>query len=292
MRELDSLSNLTHYRSRTIPSIYLYDEAANQLAAGTIKNFLNYVLMHDVCPEYEDDIQAARAICDIAPLELRMTHDLLNELPGNFNAIANSLFTDRLVDKLDVTENFDKLLMFRFAVLLSPLSGDVKKKFLSFKDPSTNKVVNTKEETYQVIEKIKLSRAKVKENQQELEKAGHSGKWNPTGVIKVKPSIIEFGYDNLPRADEVDLSNALPEDYLVEEELLVKFEKGMKIKAVVCELDFGIRFIKEIKDVRVSFDLFLPQMLMENWKDPVPNDRPPPSVSNPNVEENAMDDDE
>ena len=55
--------------------------------------------------------------------------------------------------------------------------------------------------------------------------------------------------------------------------------------------DFGgLRFIKKALDVRVSFDTFLPQSLMTRWREPVPNERPPPSVANPNAESAAAGD--
>lgn len=37
---------------------------------GIIRNFLNYLLYHDVCPEYKDQIYAARALCDRASTEI------------------------------------------------------------------------------------------------------------------------------------------------------------------------------------------------------------------------------
>ncbi|KAI1379503.1 Argonaute siRNA chaperone complex subunit Arb1-domain-containing protein [Hypoxylon crocopeplum] len=276
------------FLSRIIPNIYMYDDVANRKAADTVKNFLNYVLMHDVCPEYIENIKAARNICDIAPIELRMVHELLQQLPGAFNAAASSLFCYRLVDKSDEVENFDKLITFRLTVLLAMIDQKIKDELMSTDDPTTIRVINTKEEAYEVVDIIKPRRKDILVIQEELEKAGQAGKANPTGIIKLKPTIIEFGFDNLPRADEVDLSNAESEEYLLEEDLLAKFEKGMKITTVVCELNIGVRFIKEIKDVRVSFDQFLPQMLMENWKDNVPNDRPPPSASSPNTEDKAL----
>ncbi|KAL7627744.1 hypothetical protein AAE478_001939 [Parahypoxylon ruwenzoriense] len=278
------------FLSRTIIELYMYDEQAIKMAADLIKNFLNYVLMHDVCPEYIDDVMAARDICNIAPIELRSAHELTRALPGAFNESARLLFCDRLVDNLDVAENFDKLIRFRVTVLLSmQVDQKVKDKITSMEDPSNIRVVGTKEETYKVVDIIQPRRKDVIMVEEQLRETGHGGKAKLAGALKLKPSIVETGYDNVPRADEIDLSNAESEDYLLENDLLLKFEKGMKIEAVVCELNIGIRFIKEILNIHVSFDLFLPQMLMKNWKDPVPNERPPPSAANPGFEEEVVD---
>ncbi|KAI0161047.1 Argonaute complex, subunit Arb1 [Hypoxylon sp. FL1284] len=278
------------FLSRTIPGLYMYDEPAIRKAAELVKNFLNYVLFHDVCPEYTTDVMAARNICDTAPVKLRTVHELHSELPGNFSRSASQLFYDREVDRIDENENvnFDKLLMFRLTVIFSALvSDEVKKQFVKEEDPTNISVVDTKEETYEVVDVTRPHHKHVEAVEEQLKKNGYGGKAKPAGILKLKKSIIDFGYDNIPRPDEVDMSNAKVEEYLLEDELLSKLEKGMKIRAVVCKLSIGLRFIKEIKDVRVSFDLFLPQMLMEYWKDPVPNTRPAPSATNPNAEEDA-----
>ncbi|KAI1134434.1 Argonaute siRNA chaperone complex subunit Arb1-domain-containing protein [Hypoxylon sp. FL0543] len=276
------------FLSRLIPGIYMYDEAANRQAANLVKNFLNYVLMHDACPEYEDDVKAARRICDIAPLELRMMHELIHELPGTFNTTTKSLFCEGEVKRSDEDEIYGKLVTFRVTVLSSPVDEKIKDKIMNSGDPTTIYVVDTKEETYEVVDIVRPSKRDISMVEEQLKKAGHPGKGKPAGVLKLKPSIIDFGFDNLPRSDESELDSIELEEYLLEGDFLAKFEKGVKIKAVVCKLNIGLRFIKEVKDVRASFDLFLPQMLMENWKEPVPNERPPPSASNPNAEEEAI----
>ncbi|KAI5868373.1 Argonaute siRNA chaperone complex subunit Arb1-domain-containing protein [Durotheca rogersii] len=281
------------FLSRTVLSMYLYDEKAIKMAADLVKNFLNYVLVHNACPEYLDDLMAARNICSIAPMELRSTIELFRSLPGAFNTAARSLFCDRRVDNLEVAENFDRLVTFRVATLVSPYRNqEIAANIAKIEDPSTIHVVSTKEETYEVLEILRpTDRGIITLVKEQLEQSGHGGKGELAGVLKVKPSAIEFGFDNMPTVDEINLSKTEPEEFLLENDLLVKFEKGMKIKAIVCELNVGIRFIKEVLDVRASFDLLLPQALMENWKDPVPNERPAPSATSAEAGEEAMDDD-
>jgi hypothetical protein len=50
-----------------------------------VHNFLNYVLMHSVCPEYTADIIQAQKICQAAKLQLCGIRLLASELPGKFN---------------------------------------------------------------------------------------------------------------------------------------------------------------------------------------------------------------
>ncbi|KAI1396808.1 Argonaute siRNA chaperone complex subunit Arb1-domain-containing protein [Hypoxylon fuscum] len=298
---VDFESIVKGFLSRSIPDVFLYDEPINRKAADLVKNFLNYVLMHDVCPEYTNDILAARNICEIAPMELRLVVELYTGLPGKFNTAASSLFLDGKVtettDNSEDTENMDNLVIFRVTVLFSVLVDDKIKKNLLEDDVGNIYVVNNKEEkTYEVVETIQPNRKHVQKVEERLQKEGMAGKGKPAGILKLKPSVIEYGYGNELRLDEFDHDSAKVEEYLLEDELLAKFEVGMKIRAVVCELNIGIHFIKEVKEIRASFDQFLPQMLMDGWKEPVPNERPPPSASNPNanpsVEEEAVEGDE
>lgn len=267
------------------PDWYVYDEKAIQLAASLIKNFLNYVLMHDVCPEYARDVVAARRICDIAPTELRHMHELILELPGTFNCAARSLFCERQVEHLEQEENYEALVQFRLTILLWSLSN--KARVLKADDPTTIRVISTTEETYQIlgVERPRQKDKRTVSEQLETMELKDKIKLKPAGFICVVPTIIAHGWGNTPRPDEVDFSDAKQEEFVLEDELLAKFEVGMKIHITVCELNIGLRFIKEVHDVRVSFDTFLPQNLMTSWKDPAPNERSPPSIHDPNAEE-------
>ncbi|RYP93675.1 hypothetical protein DL770_000206 [Monosporascus sp. CRB-9-2] len=292
--EIDFEGVVKGFLSRTILDIYMYDEVAIEKASKLIKNFLNYVLQHDACPEYVDNIMAARNICDIAPLEMRATHELVHELPGIFNGAAASLFCgdERAVDDLDKPENFDKLVVFRLTVLDTCDNPEQRKKLAELMgDPASIRSLATKEETYEVRDIIRPRHKHKKVLEGQLAQMQLQDKVRPAGRAVLRPAIIEHGYDNLPRPDEVDLSGAPAEEYLLEDELLAKLERGMKLRLTVCELDVGgvrVRIIRDVLDIRVSFDTFLPQTLLAKWKDPDPNERPPPSVANPGAEEKAV----
>lgn len=132
----------------------MYDTEAIQLAADLIKNFLNYVLMQDVCPEYKNNIISARHVCDTAPTELRYMHELMSQLPGTFNLAARSLFCEGGIENIDEDKNYEALVVFRLTALLSP-SGEGGKKYkeqiLKHKDPTSIRVISTAEQTYQVL---------------------------------------------------------------------------------------------------------------------------------------------
>ncbi|KAI0408977.1 hypothetical protein F4802DRAFT_616747 [Xylaria palmicola] len=289
--EVDFEAIAKGFFSRTLTDWYMYDEVAIKIAADLVRNFLNYVLMHDVCPEYTDDVMAARNICDIAPAELRYMNELILGLPGVFNSAARSLFCDGKVSHLDKDENYDALVQFRLTALLWSLSEKTKQckeKILQAEDPTTIKVVSTREGTYQVLAVERPRRKDKKVVDEQLTAMKLAVKLKPAGLIRVVPSIIEHGWGNMPRPEEVDFRDTEKEEFVLEDELLASVEVGMKMHLTVCELNIGLSFIKEVHDVRVSFDTFLPQYLMTNWKEPVPNERPPPSIHNPDSVEKAM----
>ena len=281
--------------------MYMYDGPAITKAAGLIKNFLNYVLAHDACPEYAANIMAARNVCDAAPQELRAAYELLTSLPGSFNGATASLFCAREDgDGLGKQEDFDEWVIFRLTVLERLTNTETRKKLAGLNDPSAIRAVDTREQEYEVRD-IQRPRVKYKKMfEEELARQGlGGGRVKPAGRVILGPAIIAHGRHGLPRPDEVDFSGAPGEQYLLEDELLAKLQPGMKLRLVTCGLAFaddggedfgGLRFIKKALDVRVSFDTFLPQSLMARWREPVPNERPAPSVANPNTESAAAGD--
>lgn len=77
-------------------SVLMHFELPNQevikLSVGLIRNFLNYLLHHDVCPDYRDQVNASRGVCDLAEKELWCTTQLSILLPGDFNRACSEVF--------------------------------------------------------------------------------------------------------------------------------------------------------------------------------------------------------
>ena len=57
-----------------------------------IRNFLNYLLHHDVCPEYKDQVYAARDSCTLAAQQIWACHGAVTSLPGDFSIACSTLF--------------------------------------------------------------------------------------------------------------------------------------------------------------------------------------------------------
>ncbi|KAI0478594.1 Argonaute siRNA chaperone complex subunit Arb1-domain-containing protein [Xylariaceae sp. FL0804] len=317
--EVDFESIAKGFLSQTISSLYMYDLIAIKKAADLVKNFLNYVLQHDVCPEYHSDIMAARRICDIAPTEMRHTHELYHLLPGDFNRAAGTLFCDGRVRDLDSDDaSFAAWCRFRLTVFLWCPDGGVHAKLRAVNDtPAAIRVVGTPEsQAYEVVGVQRPHQGDVERVAESLAQLGQTANVKPAGRVRVVPTVLEHGWGNLPRADEIRAARrdkqqqqqqveaeqqhkdknkgAKKEEekeedgdgkegvwLILEDELLARVEVGMRMELTVVALDVGVRFVRAVHDVRVSFDTLLPQHLMAGFKDPVPNERPAPSVRDP-----------
>ncbi|KNG89813.1 hypothetical protein ANOM_002861 [Aspergillus nomiae NRRL 13137] len=75
-----------------------------KLATVTIRNFLSYLLYHEVCPEYKENIEEARRSCDIAAKELWQNQEFATSSPGDFNKACSTLFGGFFYD-VNVEEN-------------------------------------------------------------------------------------------------------------------------------------------------------------------------------------------
>lgn len=307
---------LTFSRSRWIPENYprhsdIHDD--NVQAAELINNFLSYLQLHDVCPEYNTQIIEARAICDAAPSALRKASGLYRELMGTFNTAAkylfcdggaNNVYTSPAVNEQDVKQDdsddktcdietekldpYDQFLIFRLSVIAA--ANDMKHPIVD-KDPQDMQVETTKTETYEVVSVHRRGQKEMAMWDSQLAQSDLQGKVKAMGTMVLRPSIIEHAYSNVPHPWQVDFSKTPTETFIIDNDVLQKVERGMKMHLEVCRLNIGTVFIKKVLDVRVSFDVLLPQSLMLHWKDPTPNDRPAPSVNDPDVN-NGMDCDE
>ncbi|PYH83835.1 hypothetical protein BO82DRAFT_372973 [Aspergillus uvarum CBS 121591] len=87
------------YLTSYFPS-YFNPETEDMVKLGTvtIRNFLSYLLYHEVCPEYKDNIDQARKSCDIAATELWKNQQFMVKGPGHFNKACSTLFGGHLYD--------------------------------------------------------------------------------------------------------------------------------------------------------------------------------------------------
>ena len=62
------------------------------LVTTTLERFMDYLLQHDVCPEYKTEVRETRDLCRTANGELWACSEAYRWLPGDFNIACSTLF--------------------------------------------------------------------------------------------------------------------------------------------------------------------------------------------------------
>lgn len=260
------------------------------MGVDVVDNFLRYILIHDVCPEYKDDIMKSRTVCDKAKTELMNCRHAQTAMPGQFNIAcvklfynepAHKAFNDGL-DPLDkIPENCDAETIFRTTVALQPkLVGNKTVKMAE--DVKGIRVLRTREMDLEISGLILPS-----EDTVQLYSAAGSPTCPilPAGVVVAKHYNIDEGYANQPRPSAKELASRGNEAFFLDCELMSLLFPGTKLRVVVHELNCDLNFVSTVKNVHPSFYTFLPQELMMEWKEPRDNEREAPSVVNPDAED-------
>ncbi|EHL02546.1 hypothetical protein GLAREA_01868 [Glarea lozoyensis ATCC 20868] len=241
-----------------------------KLYCAVIKNFLNYVLQHEVCPEYVEDVMAARRICGQAEEELNAIRRLGKKLPGNFNIALSTLFGGVYfgINQADqpwqehaigmTVEKAEEVL--KKGVQALDALGYVWKK--------ADIVVISSTRDYEVTA-IELP----KEEDGML------------GFFKCKP------WEG-PQSDVYEAPNKTPlstqeETFYVDADIIELIQVGMKVEMIVREIDNGFKFFDHA-GFFCSFYTCLENEKMVDWKEPVLNTRPGPTEDDPDAEERMM----
>lgn len=259
------------------------------MGVEVVANFLKYVDHHDVCPEYAQDIKNALAICQKAPGEFAAIWSLPQLGPGAFNMALRMLYckneengpSESGRDQNMAGDDLRHAQRVQ-AVALSALPG-----LISVETGEQWVVTGTFEHTFEISEVTlpdAVIRAKYKAVNQHF--AG-SQEIRPCGTITVRPVVIRDGWENTMN-ETIPPEIAGESSFVLEEDILQLLEIGMKLTLEVCTLNVGIKFIKSIQDIKPSFYLFLPQQLMLNYREPVPNNRPAPSIHDNDADEDVL----
>ncbi|KAF2855833.1 hypothetical protein T440DRAFT_385195 [Plenodomus tracheiphilus IPT5] len=80
------------FLSSWYPAHYGMTSNAIKNACQVLRSFYKYLLYHNVCPEYTEDLMRARDLCDLAEEELPKVVAAGFALPGDFNKSASAIF--------------------------------------------------------------------------------------------------------------------------------------------------------------------------------------------------------
>lgn len=267
--------------STTLAQITASEPDNMMLGIGMVENFLRYVLHHDVCPEYENDVKEAMAVCNDAREEWPMLWGLYASLPGQFNLAAAELFNQDTHESWSFTsfkrpENFDpKAVFFTTLAFLDDID------LFESLSKGTPKVSKEYSCTLELIDTFRPDQAITKQLKSVIVE-GNSPGFVPIGSAIFKPAIIEDDWEQ-PAALAPDIGQEVM--LYFDDGMLENMKPGMKMTLTLCELDVGFKFVKTIEIIVPSFYTYLPQEMMRHFKEPKDNDRPAPSVENPEAEE-------
>ncbi|KAK3900526.1 Argonaute complex, subunit Arb1 [Staphylotrichum tortipilum] len=256
--------------------------AEYRMGVEVVLNFLKYVDLHGVCPEYADDVKRAQRVCLQAMDETPVIKELLELVPGVFNTCLRILHCKPdEVDALDMGGLYESEIKdptfarVSFSTSLGLLYG-----INRYPLRSRWTLVDTKEQSFEITAitfPTEETLAKYKAINKHLA-AKFPNDIEPCGAITVRRVIVHDGWDNSMTETIPAEEAGVETQFIFEEKLLRLMRVGMKLTVGVCTLDSGVKFIKYVKAIRPSFHVFLPQELMFNYREPVPNDRPARSV--------------
>lgn len=265
-------------------------------------------------------MEEAIRICKHGPKELAQVATVSRLLPGDFNLACRIMFCSNLkpisapnIDDVNFRDGFvmyeDKKVtecgeMVKLpcgfdTVVLAPADLDPELVFnatIALHDPKViermkntikpPRIIKFFEETYEVKE-IAFASKELAEMYEGLTKINPSLRpVGPVGHVGLVPTIIEDGWDNHPTLESGRADNpGEPISLYMDHAVLSQLREGTKLRLTVCELNVGVKFIKEVSEVLPAFHVFLPQTLMLQWKEPRPDERPPPSADDPGAAE-------
>ena len=277
---MDFLGVAAGFLSMTVPQLTGLEAKPMEKAISVVESFLRYVLQHDVCPEYTDDVSAALQLCAVARLEWPAVDEVRMAFPGHFNLAAAELFGRQGCDfwtrhGLSRPTDFDARRVFYAALALLEEPG----KF----DRMCEDTPVISREVYGAFEICAIDRpdAEIVRRFRSFTLGGESASMMTIGKATLRETTIQDEWDHPDLPTSLEDGEAI--SLYLDDAILVKLRLGMKMHLTVCELGGrdGIWFVETAGMILPSFYTFLPQELMRYFKPPREDDRPAPSVHDP-----------
>ena len=262
-----------------------YDPKQVMTATNVLRNFYNYLLLHDVCPEYDSQLHAARKVCDLAEDELLKLSVVDARLPGGFNKACSALTEGNYAglhaangdwaqegDDIGWTKD-DAKLIFVTGVFAHGTEEQLKK-IESINRHGEDlakaiKVVNEEESIGLEVVSVELASGNALQLYEDPKFAN---------TIVKKMGKLRCKRWNVPHGKPHDLPDWVLEmrkkedefEFLLEDETLKFCYPGMKMEACVKELSLGIMFIDYFEATYVSFFTWLWNERIRDYKEPGP----------------------
>lgn len=265
---------------------YGYAPGGIKNACQVLRSFYNYLRYHRVCPEYDEQLQAALEMCDTAERELVQVDAAGVALPGGFNTSASTLFggshaglftgdkswaQDAQEDgiKINAMGLRDQEARIKFSTGIAALGTDEQQDLVGVASlnilgkESTGLEVTAIEMPDPITRQVYAAQTEfVKEKLNHLE---------PLGKLRCKAWYADDCDEwDLPKGKYPDgkphvVDTEKKFEFWIEENVLSECFLGMKIEATVVTLEGGFTILDEVKQTHCSFYTWVPNELwMEN----------------------------
>lgn len=261
---------------------------------STLERFMDYLLQHDVCPEYSADVLKTRNFCrhDANP-ELWSIAEASRRLPGDFNRACSTLFGGQYADYDGDTSWEDPNNAESHFVGLKPevanqilhfgIAGAAPEKvYASYLDAIKGskklEVVSVQNCAGLEITRVEPPTAECKEIY-----IANSTQFRPVGRVYAKAwknpeappeDLTEEEREQARKESDKPARNEKQQDeeyvFFIESIIQEDLRVGMKLEATVRTLNCGLMYFDHFLTLYPTFDTYIPNQAMVGWKKPRP----------------------
>ena len=284
---IDFLGCMKGFLSRRAFLLWAFEERTEvDLVTTTLERFMDYLLQHDVCPEYRAEVLETRNFCREVGREIWGIAETTRRLPGDFNMACSTLFGGTYAQNYDgntwwgpdtadsvfvglTAEEAHQILHFGVAGAAS--EGVFKSYLEAVNSEQTLKVVDIREHVGFEVTAIESPTPECKEIF-----TRHSTHFRPVGRVRAKPwTNPDAPPEDLTPAEWEELAKQHQdgtdgEEYIffIESIIQSSLQVGMKIEATIRIIDCGIMFFDDVTSMFPTFDTYLPNEAMLHWTKP------------------------
>lgn len=254
-------------------------ETEMQRAIDVVANFLRYLLQHDVCNEYKDDVTNALGLCARAKEELPLIQKAIGKANCQFNEATARVFKDgKTFEYVQKYPRKDPLTTDEGIFALGVVFFGPRDVYHQMKSLKVVHTVGVEEACSLEILSVHPLDDMARDAGKLYGQISNVGDGVHTGIIRCKHVFIR---DDLCRGDAAEEVPDRVEELMIEESLLEFLRPGCIIRVTLANLNIGLKYMTNLPQILPSFYRFLPQTMMRNYKPPRRNERPAPSALDP-----------